>query len=178
MCGWSIHACLEINSQPVIASASNTSKRQRGRESERFSGDGRALHVCLPDPARKVVKTNLRFAQLGVHVLDFSHRWCTLSFHPRGWKWRRSKLYEYNKEYYCFNHFITIMKLITFGSFLITSLKDVLNRAITSYKPAILHRKAMWKRSKTVDWILYSTFAENTYDILWYNLRNDHRFDW
>lgn len=74
MCGWSIHACLEINSQPVIASASNTSKRQRGRESERFSRDGRALHVCLPDPARKVVKTNLRFVQLGVHVLDFSHR--------------------------------------------------------------------------------------------------------
>lgn len=120
MCGWSIHACLEINSQPVIASASNMSKRQRGRESERFSRDGRALHVCLPDPARKVVKTNLRFAQLGVHVLDFSHRWCTLSFHPRRWKWRKSKLYEYNKEYHCFNHFITIMKLITFGSFLIT----------------------------------------------------------
>lgn len=48
MCGWSIHACLEINSQPVIASASNTSKRQRGRESERFSGtDERYMCVCL-----------------------------------------------------------------------------------------------------------------------------------
>lgn len=48
MCGWSIHACLEINSPPVIASASNTSKRQRGRESERFSGtDERYMCVCL-----------------------------------------------------------------------------------------------------------------------------------
>lgn len=48
MCGWSIHACLEINSQPVIASASNMSKRQRGRESERFSGtDERYMCVCL-----------------------------------------------------------------------------------------------------------------------------------
>ena len=94
-----------------------------------------------------------------MHVLDFLHRWCTLSFHPNGWKWRKSKLYEYNKEYHCFYYFMTIMKLLTFGYILITFRKDVLNRAITPDKPAILHRKAMWKRRRTADWMLYSTFT-------------------